>query len=146
MGGTPWKTPPGPALLSLFEERTPTCSSDPAQGQTLPPSRLPAQNMARMSGASSTASAASDSSSLTTSLMFLGPGTPTSSNNKPSLNNSYSQFLNCLDNVTTCKSGSTTPRNPMLGRPTPVWSTPCPLVDKLHQKEACLLLPTIKPR
>ncbi|KAG1725845.1 carbohydrate-binding module family 21 protein [Suillus lakei] len=94
MGGTPRKTPPGPALLSPFEERTPTRSSDPAQGQTSLFSRFTAQNMARMDSASSTASAVSDSSSLTTSLTSPGPGTPTSNDDKPSLNDSYSQFLN----------------------------------------------------
>ncbi|KAG2348345.1 hypothetical protein BDR05DRAFT_1056256 [Suillus weaverae] len=175
MGGTPRKTPPGPALLSPFEERTPTHSSGPVQGQPSLFSRFTAQNMARMHSASSTASA-SDSSSLATPLTSPGPGTPTSSDDKPSLNDSYSQFLNrfcfftgsgsltdhssglitrsqsasnveallcsspphdfslpwkdpafnaprscSLDSVSTCQSGSTTPRgNPMLDCPTPV--------------------------
>lgn len=174
MGGTPRKTPPGPALLSPFEDRTPTHSSDPAQGQPSLFSRFTAQNMARVNSASSTASA-SDSSSLTTPLTSSGPSTPTSSDGKPSLNDSYSQFLNrfcfftgsgsltdhssgliarshsasdveallcssphdfssslrdsafngprscSLNNVSTCQSGSTTPRgHPMLDCPTPV--------------------------
>ncbi|KAG1856669.1 putative phosphatase regulatory subunit-domain-containing protein [Suillus subalutaceus] len=169
MGGTPRKTPPGPALLSPFEDRTPTRSSDSAQGQPSFFSRFTAQNMTRMNSASST-----DSSSLTTPLTSSGPNTPTSSDDKPSLNDSYSQFLNrfcfftgsgsltdhssdlitrshsasdveallgsshdlslplrdsafngprscSLNSVSTCQSGSTTPRgNPMLDCPTPV--------------------------
>lgn len=93
MGGTPRKTLPGPALLSPFEERTPTRSSDPVQGQPSLFSRFTAQNMARMNSANSTASA-SDSSSLTTPHTSSGPSTPTSSDDKSSLNDSYSQFLN----------------------------------------------------
>jgi hypothetical protein len=165
MGGTPRKTPPGPALLSPFEERTPTRSSDPVQGQSPLFSRFTAQNMARMNS----------TSSLTTPLTSPGPSTPTSFDDKPSLNDSYSQFLNrfcfftgpgsltdhssdsitrsqsasnveallcssppdfssplrdptfhsprscSLVSVSSCQSGSTTPRgNPMLDCPTPV--------------------------
>lgn len=176
MGGTPRKTLSGPALLSPFEERTPTRSSDPMQGQSSLFSRFTAQNMARMNSTSSTASA-SESSSLTTPLTSPGPSTPTSFDDKPSpsLNDSYSQFLNrfcfftgsrsltdyssdsitrsqsasnleallcspphdfssslrdpafhgprscSLDSVSSCQSGSTTPRGtPMLDCPTPV--------------------------
>lgn len=93
MGGTPRKTPSGPALLSPFEERTPTRNSDLAQGQSSLFSRFTAQNMARMNSTSSTASA-SESSSLTTPPTSPGPSTPTSFDDKPSLNDSYSQFLN----------------------------------------------------
>ncbi|KAG2139012.1 putative phosphatase regulatory subunit-domain-containing protein [Suillus clintonianus] len=180
MGGSPRKTPSGPALLSPVEERSPARSSDPMQGQPSLFSRFAAQNMARMNSTSSTASAASDSSSLNTPLTSPGPSTPTASDDKPSLNDSYGQFLNqfcfftgpgslrdhspssiarsqsvsnieaflcssphdfssplrdpafngprscSLDNVTTCSSGSTTPRgNPMLDRPTPVIHCEC---------------------
>jgi hypothetical protein len=93
MGGTARRTPSGPALLSPFEERTPTRTSGPAQGQSSLFSRFTAQNMARINSTSSTASA-SESSSLTTPLTSPGPTTPTSSDDKPSLNDSYSQFLN----------------------------------------------------
>ncbi|KAG2157661.1 putative phosphatase regulatory subunit-domain-containing protein [Suillus bovinus] len=89
MGGTARKTLPGPALLSPFEEQTPTRSSDP-QGQPSLFSRFTAHNMARMNSASSTAS----TSSLTTPLTSPGPSTPSSDDDKPSLNDSYSQFLN----------------------------------------------------
>jgi hypothetical protein len=93
MGGTPRKTLPGPALLSPFEERTPTPRSDPAQGQPSFFSKFAAQNMARINSGSSTASA-SDSNSLTTPPTSSGPSTPTSSDDKLPLNDSYSQFLN----------------------------------------------------
>lgn len=93
MGGTPRKTLPGPALLSPFKEQTPTRSSDPAQGQPSLFSRFTAQSMARMNSASSTASG-SDSSSLATPLTSAGPSTPISSDDKPSINDNYSQFLN----------------------------------------------------
>lgn len=172
MGGTPRKTLPGPALLSPFKEQTPTRSSDPAQGQPSLFSRFTAQSMARMNSASSTGS---DSSSLATPLTSAGPSTPISSDDKPSINDNYSQFLNrfcfftgsgsltdyspdsiprsqsasnveallcssphelssplrdnafngprscSLDSVSTCQSGTTTPRgNSMLDCPTPV--------------------------
>lgn len=93
MGGTPRKTLPGPALLSPFEERTPTPRSEPAQGQPSLFSKFAAQNMARINSGSSTASA-SDSNSLTTPPTSSGPSTPTSSDDKLPLNDSYSQFLN----------------------------------------------------
>ncbi|KAG1768940.1 putative phosphatase regulatory subunit-domain-containing protein [Suillus occidentalis] len=97
MGGTPRKTPSGPALLSPFEERTPTRSGDPMEGQSSLFSRFTAENIARVNSTSSTASAsASESSSQTTPLTSPGPSTPTSFDDKPSpsLNDSYSQFLN----------------------------------------------------
>jgi hypothetical protein len=173
MGGTPRKTLPGPALLSPFEERTPTPRSDPAQGQPSLFSKFAAQNMARINSGSSTASA-SDSNSLTTPPTSSGPSTPTSSDDKLPLNDSYSQFLNrfcfftgsgsltdhssdlitrsqsasdveallcsshdfsfplrdpafnsprscSLNSISTCQSGSSTPRgNPLLDCPTPV--------------------------
>lgn len=94
MGGTPRKTLPGPALLSPFEERTPTRGSDPTQGQSSLFSRFTAQHMSRTDSASSSAAVASNSSSLTTPLTSPGASTPISSDDKPSLNDSYSQFLN----------------------------------------------------
>lgn len=94
MGGTPRKTLPGPALLSPFEERTPTRSSDHIQEQSSLFSRFTAQHMSRVDSASSSASVASNSSSLTTPPTSPGPSTPVSSDDKPSLNDSYSQFLN----------------------------------------------------
>lgn len=94
MGGTPRKTPPGPAFLSPSEEQSPTRGSDPLRGQPSLFSRFTAQNMARIDSASSTASSSSDSSSLSTPLTSSGPGTPTGSDAKPSLGDNYSQFLN----------------------------------------------------
>lgn len=94
MGGTPRRTHPGPALLSPSEERSPSPrSSDLTQEPSLF-NRFTAQNMARMNSASSTASTASHSSSLSTPLTSPGPSTPTASDDKPSPNESYSQFLN----------------------------------------------------
>ncbi|KAG1736879.1 carbohydrate-binding module family 21 protein [Suillus paluster] len=94
MGGTPRKTPPGPAFLSPLEEQSSTRSSDSMRGQPSLFRRFTAQNMGRVDSASSTASAASDSSSLNTPLTSPGPSTPTVSDDKPSLSDSYSQFLN----------------------------------------------------
>lgn len=93
LSGTPRKIRPSPALLSLPEEQSPTRGADPIKGVPSLFERFTAQNMTRASSENSDLSAVSDSSSRSTPLTTPGPGTP-DSDDKPSLNDSYSQFLN----------------------------------------------------
>jgi len=91
LSGTPRKTRPSPALLSLPEEHSPTRGGDPIKGMPSLFEKFTAQGVTRTSSESSDLSAVSDSSSRSTPLTTPGSGTP---DDKPSLNDSYSQFLN----------------------------------------------------
>lgn len=93
LSGSPRKTRPSPALLSLPEEQSPTRGGDPIKGIPSLFERFTAQSATRASSESTDLSAVSDSSSRSTPLTTPGPGTP-DADDKPSLNDSYSQFLN----------------------------------------------------
>jgi hypothetical protein len=91
--GTSRKHSPGSALSSLPEDRSPTRGTNPMKGLPSLFERFTTQSVTRVSSESSDASAISDLSSLSTPPTSPGPGTP-DCDDKPSLNDSYSQFLN----------------------------------------------------